>query len=300
MSFDWLAWSNPVSIWWVFLIGVAAANIFLWLMLYRLVRRRPFNFILGTFRIEPMVLLAAAYVFGCAFRSVLPRADIQRICLFDTWLSSVFIGRSVATVAEVCFVVQWAIVLRHLARLAKSDTARNISISIVPLTLVAECSSWYAVITTNYLGNAFENSLWAMTFLLIASGLLLLLRKFRGVVRLAIGSAIIGITAYAAFMFTVDVPMYFSRWQADVANGREYFGFFAGLYDASTRWIVTHDIAEWQDEITWMSLYFSLAVWTSLALGGFALVEDELLRYRAKPSNPNLMLGRLTARVGVG
>ncbi len=44
-----------------------------------------------------MLLLCAAYVFGCAFRSVLPRADVQRICLFDTWLSSVVVGRSVAT-----------------------------------------------------------------------------------------------------------------------------------------------------------------------------------------------------------
>jgi hypothetical protein len=34
----------------------------------------------------------------------------------------------------------------------------------------------------------------------------------------------------------------------------------------STRWVVTHDLAEWKDEIAWMSLYFSLAVWASLAL----------------------------------
>ena len=47
-----------------------------------------------------MLLFCAGYVFGCAFRSFLPRADVQRICLFDTWLSSVFVGRTVATVAE--------------------------------------------------------------------------------------------------------------------------------------------------------------------------------------------------------
>jgi hypothetical protein len=40
----------------------------------------------------------------------------------------------------------------------------------------------------------------------------------------------------------------------------------AGLYDVSTRWVVTHDLAEWKDEIPWMSLYFSVAVWASLAL----------------------------------
>ena len=30
--------------------------------------------------------------------------------------------------------------------------------------------------------------------------------------------------------------------------------------------MVTHDIEHWKDEIAWMSLYFSLAVWASLAL----------------------------------
>jgi hypothetical protein len=34
----------------------------------------------------------------------------------------------------------------------------------------------------------------------------------------------------------------------------------------TTRWVVTHDLAEWKDEIAWMSLYFSGAVWASLAL----------------------------------
>ena len=29
---------------------------------------------------------------------------------------------------------------------------------------------------------------------------------------------------------------------------------------------MTHDLAEWKDEIAWMSLYFSAAVWASLAL----------------------------------
>ena len=132
-----------------------------------------------------MVLLCAAYVFGCAFRSVLPRADVQRICLFDTWLSSVFVGRSVATIAEICFVVQWAIVLRYLASLTQiGHGAATSRTPIVPLILLAECCSWYAVITTSYLGNTVENSIWAVTFLLIAVALLRLMTEFRGAVQL--------------------------------------------------------------------------------------------------------------------
>ena len=114
--------------------------------------------------IELMLLLCAAYVFGCAFRSCLPRADVQRICLFDTWLSSVVVGRSVATVAEICFAAQWAIILHQLGTMTGSETTLNAAWVIVPLILIAECFSWYAVLTTHYLGNAIENSIWAVAF----------------------------------------------------------------------------------------------------------------------------------------
>jgi hypothetical protein len=281
MNLEWLAASNPVAIWWCFLLIVSIANIALWMLLHRRYRQMTPRAQRGIFRVEALVLLCAAYVFGCAFRSVLPRADVQRISLFDTWLSSVFVGRSVATVAEICFVLQWAIVLYQLAKLAKADTARNIAMVIVPLILLAETFSWYAVITTNYLGNTLENSLWAVTFLLIAVALLRLLNDFRGAARFAIGLAVVGITAYLVFLVVIDVPMYFDRWQHDMASGKELFGLLAGLHDLTTRWTVTHDIAQWQDEIAWMSLYFSVAVWSSLALGSFPLLKDRLLQYRA-------------------
>jgi hypothetical protein len=45
---------------------------------------------------------------------------------------------------------------------------------------------------------------------------------------------------------------------------------------------VTHDLAEWKDEIAWMSLYFSAAVWASLALCVFYSLEHHLPRYRTE------------------
>src|ERR1700689_497621 len=114
MSVAWLDWSNPVAIWWVFLLVVSAVNIAALLRLRARYRSSRGDKPADTW-IEPLLLLCAVYVLGCAFRSVLPRADVQRICLFDTWLSSVMVGRSVATVAELCFAAQWAMVLRALA-----------------------------------------------------------------------------------------------------------------------------------------------------------------------------------------
>ena len=71
---------------------------------------------------------------------------------------------------------------------------------------------------------------------------------------------------YVAYMFAVDVPMYWARWLADEAEGRAYFGVLQGAVDAATRWTVTHSWDVWRTEVTWMTLYFSVAVWISLTL----------------------------------
>ena len=171
-----------------------------------------------------------------------------------------------ATVAEVCFAAQWAIALHQLGTMTGADTTLNAAWVIVPLILIAECFSWYAVMTKKYCGNAIENSIWALAFLIVAIGLCRLLPEFHGAVRVTLVVAIIGIAGYLAFLATIDVPMYLARWRAEVANGSRPLSPLEGLRDASFRWVVTHDIAEWKDEIAWMSLYFSAAVWASLAL----------------------------------
>ena len=117
-----LAWSNPVAWWWGVLTLVSGVNIAVWFLLYRRLLEQPSGSLGSTSGIERMLLLCAAYVFGCAFRSFLPRADVQRICLFDTWLSSFAVGRSVATVAEICFAAQWAIILHQLGAMTGADT----------------------------------------------------------------------------------------------------------------------------------------------------------------------------------
>ena len=261
-----LAWSNPLAWWWSALTLVSGVNIVVWVVMYRQFHGQPVGALGAAPGIEIMLLLSAAYVFGCAFRSLLPRADVQRICLFDTWLSSVVVGRTVATVAELCFVAQWAMILHQLGTMTVADTALNAALVIIPLILIAECFSWYAVLTTHYLGNAIENSIWAIAFFIIGIGLCRLLPEFEGPVRAVLACAIAGIAAYLVFLMTVDVPMYLRRWRAGVADGSQRLRPLEGLRDVSTRWIVTHDLAEWKDEIPWMSLYFSAAVWASLAL----------------------------------
>jgi hypothetical protein len=288
MSLEWpvrsksLAWSNPLAWWWGVLTLVSGTNIAVWFLMYRQLHEQPAGGLGGTSSIGLMLVLCAAYVFGCAFRSFLPRADVQRICLFDTWLSSVVVGRSVATVAEICFAAQWAIILHQLGTMTGAGSTLNAAWLIVPLILIAECFSWHAVLTTNYLGHAIENSIWAIAFFVVGIGLCRLLPEFDGPVRVVLVIAITGIAGYLAFLVTIDVPMYLNRWRAGLADGSKLLGFMEGLHDVSTRWVVTRDFAHWKDEIPWMSLYFSAAVWASLALCICYSLEGQLPRYRTE------------------
>lgn len=128
------------------------------------------------------------------------------------------------------------------------------------------------------MANAIENSIWAVAFFAVAIALVRLLPEFDGIVRLAIVVAIVGIAGYIAFLISIDVPMYVSRWRKGLARSSMYLSPLEGLRDASTSWVVTHDYAEWKNEIAWMSLYFTAAVWASLALCVVYAHGDQLLR----------------------
>jgi hypothetical protein len=275
MSVEWpaapapssfLVRSNPLAWWWGFLALVSFANIAAWFVLYSHLHEPWTGSLGGASGTELMLFLSAAYVSGCAFRSFLPRADVQRICLFDTWLSCVTLGRSVATVAEICFAAQWAIILHQLGTLTGADTTLHAAWAIVPLILIAQCLSWHAVLTKNNLGHAIENSIWAGAFFIVAIGLCRLLPEFEGPARAVLVIAIAGIAGYLVFLATIDVPMYLTRWKAGSPDRIGLLSPLEGLRDASVRWVVMHDIAKWKDEVAWMSLYFSAAVWASLAL----------------------------------
>ena len=153
---------------------------------------------------------------------------------------------------------------------------------IVPLIVVAECCSWYAVISTDFLGNVLENSLWTVTFVLIAIALFRLLFSFRGLAQFAVAATAAGVACYVIFMSTVDVPMYVARWQAELADGAPLLGLLPGLYDLATRWIVTHDIASGGRKFPGCRFISAPRCGRSLLLGGFSLVKNHLPRYRVR------------------
>src|SRR5262249_5091166 len=143
-----------VVTWWISLCVLAAINIAAWLISAATGDRDLAN---------AQLVLSGIYVFGCAFRSVFLVYDIPRIGVVDSWASSVLVGRTVATLAELAFAAQWAVYLQA----SPLESVRLVSLTIVPLIVIAEICSWHAVLTTNNLGHVFENSLWGISAALI-------------------------------------------------------------------------------------------------------------------------------------
>jgi hypothetical protein len=217
-------------------------------------------------RCRIQLALSGMYVLGCAFRSVLPVYDIPRLGLFDTWLSSVMVGRSVATIAELCFAAQWAVMLNSTARSTGSAFARLASLAILPLIATAEVCSWTAVLTTSNLGHIAENSLWGICAALGVVAIAAIIPRCAAARRPAMIAWCVAGALYVAFMFRFDVPTYSARWAADQAAGKHYLTLAQGLADVSHRRVVSYRWEDWKTEVLWMSAYFSAAVWISISL----------------------------------
>lgn len=265
--------------WWTLLRSIAVFNVLAWSLaawwLWRLRARWPPDAWMNR---RWQLALSAGYVLGCGYRSLWPVFDVQRLVLVDSFLSSVLLGRSVATVAEMCFAAQWALLLREMSREMSREASRTeqhdrcsaavaaVSRLLLPTVAVAEAFSWYSVLTTSNLGHVVEESLWGLSAAALVASLLLMWPRVHFHRRPLIALWCAAGAAYVMYMGFVDVPMYWARWADDEASGRHYLTPAQGLVDVSMRWIVSHQWAHWRGEVVWMTAYFSVAVWLSIAL----------------------------------
>ena len=239
------------------LAALAALNAGLWIWIAR--SASP-----STRYIETQLLLSGVYVGVCGFRSLFPRVDVERVCLWDTWLSAILIGRTAATIAELCFALQCALFMHRLSEMTGIPLIDAVAHAFVPLAILAELVCWYAVLSLNHIGHAIEESLWAL-LMLILSGMfgtaaLVVQAPYR--LMLIVGFLVYGVGAGLTMAF--DVRMYVRRWRLNGAGVRLTLA--TGLRDSQRRRHPTMMWEVWREEAPWMTLYFSLGVWTSLAM----------------------------------
>ena len=249
--------------WWYLLSSISACNISCWLWTYSTVtdtQADPYQ--------RYHLLLSGVYVFVCAYHSVLPRIDLERYCLFDTKFSSIFLGRTAATIAEICFSAQIALFLYRLGELHDHPIAQYLALVLVPAITIAQMFCWCGVLTLNHWYHAVEESIWAVASALIGSSLFSFALYHSENTKLfnlgCIGS--IASIIFFAFMVTVDVPMYLVRWRHGKKIGRKDMLYRLGRRDAWERRVVTRSWKVWKQESVWLTGYFSSAVWLSLML----------------------------------
>jgi hypothetical protein len=250
---------KPILWWWSFLFLASAGNVVLWVVIAREVHGVSDGYV------AQQLLLSGIFAAACAFRSVLPRVDLERQCFWNSPLSSILVGRSVATVAELCFAGQCALLISKLSALTGNAWLQVVGWSIVPLILLAQLCCWYAVISLNHLGHAIEEILWSVLAFLVALSLGLTLGQMPADSRILGRFGIVACAGAALLMLAVDVPMYLARWRHARSSGVRYLS-LEGLRDALQRRRVAHRWSEWRPEVPWMSLYFSVGVWLSLCL----------------------------------
>jgi hypothetical protein len=245
-----------LGLWIGSLAALAALNAGLWVWIARSASRTAY--------VETQLLLSAVYVGVCAFRSLVPRIDVERICLWDTWLSVILLGRTLATIAELCFALQCGLFVQRQAAIAGTPLLIVGPRVCVGLVIVAEMMCWYAVLTLNHVGHAIEELLWALLMLVVATGLGTIALGAHGPLRLVLLATLLLYGIGVVSTVAIDVRMYIRRWREGTAAG--YLTLAAGLRDSRHRRHPTMSWDDWREEVPWMTVYFSVGVWTSLAM----------------------------------
>jgi hypothetical protein len=246
-----------LTLWLGSLAALASLNIGLWIWMARSAAlRTPYA--------ETQLLLSGIYVAVCGFRSVFPRVDLERFCLWDSWLSAILLGRTAATIAELCFALQCALFVQRLADITHLPLLEVGAHSFVPLAVVAQVLCWYAVLSLNPVGHAIEESLWALLMLMLAAAFGTAAFAVEGPLRWMLIAGFLVYVAGAGLTMAFDVKMYLRRWRRSAVGVR--LSLATGLLDSRRRRHPTLAWEVWREEAPWMTVYFSAGVWTSLAM----------------------------------
>ena len=221
--------------------------------------------------------LGFVYALVAAFRSWWPRVDAERWVIVDSPLSSIGLGRSTATVAEIGFSIQMAIFVSELDSRAHLDQPPFLPIVLVVAITTAQACCWAGVLTTSHLWHALEESIWTCVVAVVGITSLSSLSSLSSrpwIIAATVSS--IASLLYVLYMLIIDVPMYVRKWLDDHGNGNgngngdgmdDHASCSSQFLDAWTRRVPQLQWENaWKQEALWMTGYFWCGVWLSLSL----------------------------------
>ena len=245
--------------WWRSLCVLAVVNICMWLAVWKFAP-------ISNFYSAMQLGLSGVYVLVCAYRSFLPRIDLERLVVIDSRLSSIFAGRVAATVAEICFGIQLGLLVYQLGANAGLEWIQKAAWAVPIFLTAAQFFCWHSILTLNHITQAVESLLWAAGFSWIAALLAVVAMDTNGVVQVVAAAGIVASVAFVVYVLGVDVPMYVRRFRDGKALGLRYLSIRQGARDAMERRVASHSWEKWKSDALWLTPYFSAGVWISIAL----------------------------------
>jgi len=186
--------------------------------------------------------------------------------LVDSRLSSIFLGRCAATVAEICFGLQLGLLIHQLGGHAGLPWVQHTAWVITFCTIVAQVFCWHSILTLNHITQAVESFLWAAGFSWMAGLLTIIAMDTSGLIRMLAIAGTIGSVAFVAYAIMVDIPLYLRRFHSRRALGQQYLSVAQGARDAWGRREMSRNWESWRDDALWLTPYFSVGAWISMGL----------------------------------
>ncbi|MEM6581186.1 MAG: hypothetical protein AAF699_07940 [Pseudomonadota bacterium] len=252
--------SQAVSmLWWRSLCILALLNICLWTAIWIFT---PAPNLYTSLQIG----LSGVYVFVCAYRSIFPRVDLERFVVVDSAASSIFWGRSAATIAEICFGIQLGLLVYQLGLHAGLPWVQHAAWGITLFTIIAQVFCWHSILTLNHITQAVEELLWAAGLSWMAALLMIVAMNSEGILQTLAGAGILVSLVFVAYVLILDVPMYVKRFRHSRGAGHKVLSITEGIQDARDRREHKLDWKHWQDDALWLTPYFSIGVWISMGM----------------------------------
>lgn len=142
----------------VFMTIVSALNIVVSAVYLFMIRDEP-----KTRTSKTVIVCGLIYIYVCAWRSFFPVVNTDRRCFWDTDFATPIVSRSIATVAEMGFILIFSIIYHKVWKdLVAPITGLFETITlliiwgIVPIIGIAQVLAWLGVATQNNLYNAVE------------------------------------------------------------------------------------------------------------------------------------------------
>lgn len=249
-------------LWWKLLSIIALLNISFWVFSYHYFSTQKTEIDTLT---RQHLILSGIYTLVCAFRSFWPRIDLERYVLKDHWLSSIVLGRSAATIAEISFAIQMKLFIDELIYHSQLVYFADYTWIIIVFLTIAQLFCWLSVINLSHFGHIIEESLWGITFSFIAFTISFSIPVLTGTWLYIAWLGAISSWIYVAYMFMVDVPMYYKRWQSS-GSQRSHVSFTHSFQDALKRRQYNRSWSIWKQEAIWLTGYFCGAVLLSISL----------------------------------